>query len=366
MMGYRRLTVIGERVGHLAAEIDCFLKKRNLGELKVRRYFVAIPIDRVANSHLLFYWAQHLPVISHPRLARLLIAMSSFVLMREDISHYVLRLNETQEIYRVNAEWNRRPPILKLTEEDRMWSQKRFVDLGLKDGAWFVCAHVRSLGFSPNDDKAHAYRNGHIEFMVPAINEIAKRGGWTVRMGDPSMPPLPPCENAIDYAHHSLRSARMDVALAASCRFFLGNSSGISFISTAFGVPCALANMIPCSVLGVLPADLSIPKLLWDERQGRYLTFAEIMGSPVSNYRYTDLYEQSGIRVDENSPEDLVDLVSEMLDRLDGVNERTEQDRVLQEHFRSLLRPGHYSYGSVANVATAFLKRYKQLLVPEA
>ena len=362
LAGYRRLTVIGERVGHLAAEVDCFLKKRDLGEIRARRYFLAIPVDRVANSHLLCYWSQHLPVVSHPWLARLLVAMSGFILMREDVGQYVLRLNKTQEIYRVNATWNGRPPILRLTQEDKEWGRKRLRDIGLPEQAWFVCIHVRSSGFSPHDDAAHAYRNAHIEAMLAAIREIAKHGGWSVRMGDPSMPPLPPCENVVDYAHHSLRSARLDVVLAASCRFFFGNSSGVAFIATVFGVPSALANMIPCSVLGVLPVDISIPKLLWDKKEARYLTFGEIMASPTANYRYTELYERAGIGVEENSAEDLASLVLEMLAHVEGRHKDEVYDRELQRRFKALLRVGHYSYGSVASVASGFLRRHEALI----
>src|SRR5262245_55149119 len=36
LAGYRRLDVIAERIGHLAAEVDCFLKARALGELPER------------------------------------------------------------------------------------------------------------------------------------------------------------------------------------------------------------------------------------------------------------------------------------------------------------------------------------------
>lgn len=362
LAGWRRLAVIGERIGHLAAEVDCFLKLKALGEIRQdRRYFLAVPLDRAANAHLLAYWREKLPVVSHPLLARLLETMSRWVFMREDISRYILSMDHSADIFRVNAAWGGRPPVLRITDEDREWGRTKLRELKVPDDAWFVCIHVREPGFSPTDESAHAHRNGSIEAVIPAIREIVRRGGWCIRMGDPSMRPMPDCENVIDYAHHALRSPRMDVVLCAQCRFFLGNTSGLAFVSAAFGVPSALANMIPFSALGLLSDDICIPKLLWSEREHRYLDSDEIMNSEIANFRYARLYESAGVRVDENTPEDIAALVAEMLDRLEGRFSESAEDRRLRQRFNALLRPGHYSYGSASGLATSFLRNHRML-----
>lgn len=364
LAGYRRLNVLCGRIGHLAAEVDTFLKERELGAFPShRRYFLAIPADQVANRHMLGYWGQHLPVISHPLLARFVHAMSRWLFMRQNFDRYLMRLNETAEIFGVNARWAGRPPILSLSESDKEWGKQQFRELGIPAGAWFVCIHVREPGYSPGDEAVHAHRNGSIQAILPAMQEIARRGGWCVRVGDPTMSPLPGCENAIDYAHHPLRSARLDVVLCASCRFFLGNTSGLTFVSAAFGVPSALANMVPTSAMGLLPEDLSIPKLLWSLREGRYLGWEEIMNSPISNFRYAGLFADAGIRVDENTPEDIADLVLEMLDRLAGTFLAREDDRRRVAAFKALMKPGHYSYGTPAQVAATFLRKHDDVLL---
>src|SRR3972149_6825178 len=43
LAGYRRLPILTERIGHLAAEVDCFLKQRALGELPPRKDFLTGP-----------------------------------------------------------------------------------------------------------------------------------------------------------------------------------------------------------------------------------------------------------------------------------------------------------------------------------
>lgn len=174
------------------------------------------------------------------------------------------------------------------------------------------------------------------------------------------MPGLP---RVIDYAHLPVRSERMDVFLCAKARFFLGNSSGISFVCAVFGVPVAFANMIPMSTLGMRPVDISIPKLLRRRGEQQPMRFAEVLGSSLGNYRFARLYDEAGIEVIENSPDDILDLVREMLDRLDGTYRESDKDGELQERFMRLLEPRHYGFGAASRVGATFLRKYRHLLM---
>lgn len=364
VLGYRRITVITGRIGHLAAEVDCFLKARALGELPQRKWFLLAPPRQVANIHLMLYWRAHVPVVTDRFACVLLGAMSRWLLMRYDVSHYVLKLNATQDIYRLNALWGRQQSLLALTGSDITWSESVLSELGLPEGAWFVCVHVREPGFSPADEAAHAHRNGDPHAVLPAVAEVVRRGGWCIRMGDPSMSRLPGVPGLIDYAHHPLRAPRLDIVLCARARFFLGNSSGLALVSSVFGVPSVLVNMIPLSALAPLPVDLSIPKLLRADREARLLRFDEILRSPVGDFRYAKRFSDAGFTPVENDAEDILAIVCEMLDRIAGRFEETPDDKVLQQRFMDLLRPGHYSYGAASRVGAAFLRKYRHLLGP--
>jgi hypothetical protein len=69
--------------------------------------------------------------------------------------------------------------------------------------------------------------------------------------------------------------------------------------------------------------------------------------------------------VDENTPDDIRDLVLEMLERTAGTVVYTEKDEALQRRFKQMMRPSHYSYGSVARVGRDFLRKYRRLLDDE-
>ncbi len=362
LAGYRHVRVFAERIGHLALEPDCLLKEQALGHIPERKWVVLAPRGRVANEHLLAYWEPHLRVVRNRAACFLIASQSRWGLMRYAIDHYALAIGEAQAAYRICAAWGDRPPLLRLSREDEAWGGEMRARLGVPADAWFVCVHVREAGFSPVDEELQSHRNGHIENVFAAMGEIVTRGGWVIRIGDPTMQALPPMDGVIDYAHSPLKSARLDVILCAQARFILGNTSGIALVGTVFGVPCASANLIPVSTLWFGRRDISIPKLLWSRRLGRYLRIDEILGTPIANFHYASLYAEEEVEPVENSAQDILDLTKEMLDCLGGLSAGLAGDAELQDYFRSLFKPSHYGFGSAGRVAASFLRRHGELL----
>lgn len=311
--GYRRVTVFTDRIGHLALEPDCLLKEQAMGHIPKRKWIILAPPNRVANEHLLSYWEPYFIIVRQPSLCYIINSMSKWLLMRHDISHYVLAVGRTQTAYRIYAEWGDRPSILKLSEEDEQWANEKLKEMGLPGNAWFVCVHVREGGFSPIDEELHSHRNGNIENTIPAMQEITSQGGWVIRIGDQTMTPLTPMPQVIDYAHHPIKSARMDVILCAKAKFILGNTSGISIVGTIFGIPCALANIVPVTAIGFGIYDINIPKIIWSNKLLRYLTFDEILNSNTAYFNYAYLYTNNNITPNENTPEDITLLTKDMM-----------------------------------------------------
>jgi putative glycosyltransferase (TIGR04372 family) len=354
-----------DRIGHLVGEIDCVLKEDRLKPRRAGRAILLAPRDRVANRHVLKYWSKYLTVIDSPMLCRMLepVVELGFARYRDDMSQYFTAIEETAKYNEIFSAWGERAPLLELAAEDVERGEAALRQMGLAEDTRFVCFHSRDAGYSPEDEHWHSYRNASIESYLPAMTALHEHGLYGMRMGDPTMLAMPATEGQIDYARSPLRSDWLDVFLCARCEFFLGSSSGLYLISTAFGRPSALANLAPMSsALGGGPRELGIPKLLWHETEGRLLSFPEIFSSPVANYRFADQYAAAGIRAPENDPQDIKALALEMLDRTRGVAEYDADDKVRQAKFRALFRPGHYGYGSAASVGRDFLRRYSHLL----
>ena len=262
LLGFRRVTIFTDRIGHLAAEFDCFKKMELLGMLPKRRWFFLAPKKRVANFHLLSYWQEHFQIFVNPALCAFLKVLSLRYLMVYCIDDFILTNAGAAKYYQINSIWGDRKPTLFLSDSDGVYLGELLHELGIPKNAWYVCFHNREAGYSPIDEVIHSHRNTAIEDMALAMQYVIQRGGWCIRMGDPSMSRGPVIKGVVDYAHSPLRSPRGDVVLAAGANYFVGNSSGIWILSSIFGVPCALANMIPVSTFGYSPLDLSIPKLL--------------------------------------------------------------------------------------------------------
>jgi putative glycosyltransferase (TIGR04372 family) len=363
LAGYRHVTIFTDRIGHLALEPDCLLKEQALGHIPNRKWIMLAPPGRVANEHLLTYWAPHFLIVRSQAVCFLIACMSRWGLLRYDISHYARVQGRAQESFRIYSTWADRSPMLILNADDCIWRKSALQWLGLPEGAWFVCVHAREGGYSPTDEVLHAHRNSDIENLIPAMKYIVASGGWVVRVGDSSMKPLPTMSNVIDYAHHPLKSPRLDVILGASCKFILGSTSGVCFISTLFGISAAIANMVPPADLWYGPRDLTIPKRIWSETRQRLLSLEESIHYPQGCFRYSSQYQEAGLQLIENSPEDIGELVKEMINRLSGKEFDLPDDVLTRSMYKTSLDERYTSFYSCSRLGVGFFRKHSQPIV---
>jgi len=197
--------------------------------------------------------------------------------------------------------------------------------MGLPLDAWFVCLHVREGGYSGDWNNI---RNADITCYLGAIKEITQRGGWVVRMGDPSMTKLPALERVIDYAHSPSRGALMDVYLMKECSFYVGTSSGITDTAFLLGKPVVLTNMT--SWINLLPqkyGDLIIFKHIYSRSESRFISLQEwlLRASMIT----PDHWSSPDWQLVENSEDEITSVVREKLD-LPGKRDPTD----LQHEFK--------------------------------
>jgi putative glycosyltransferase (TIGR04372 family) len=352
-------------IGHLAINIDIYIKMGILGWRPQYHTILLAPPEQVINPCLLNYWRRYLHIITDPLVIdRLLPLAKTMRCLEYTLFHVKITKGQMVDVgYAFSAaqkQWETEgnPPLLMLSPSDYERGWNCLQDLGVPKNAWFVCLHVREDGFRAEGLITH--RSADIDTYSAAIESIVARGGWVIRMGDCTMKPLPPMSQVIDYAHTKAKSDWMDVFLGTSCRFFLGTNSGLNCIPCIFGTPCALTNMWPISARSVQSQDLFIPKLAWSEVENRYLTFEEALAPRFFFNLNSKLLYSWGIKVVDNTPEEINDLVLEMLDRLEGKFQYTEEDEVLQQQFNSLPTPyGMSAFNS--RMGRSFLQKYYNL-----
>jgi len=347
-------------IGHLCVEPDYYIKEEILGIRPKYKSIVLASRGTVVNKHLLNYWKQYdVKVIESPALCFFLEPLSRNRFSGYNVHKYTFSYRPA--FADIQRKYQGRPPLLKLTEFDIKRGWNLLESIGIPKNVWFVCVHCREDGYLGDVDQSN--RSCDINNYLPAMEAVIRKGGWIIRMGDPKMKTIPRMEHVIDYAHLKIKSDWMDIFLPASCRFFLGSNSGLCHVADVFGVPGAIANYAPMSTsLSCGANDIGIPKLVWSIDKKCYLTFREVFDSPISNYRLDSSFSKAGVRLIENSSEDIIGLVMEMLDRMEDKALYSEEDEILQRRFKSLLNPSHYSYGAISRIGRDFLRKYEYLL----
>jgi putative glycosyltransferase (TIGR04372 family) len=362
-LGIRFLREFHIAIGHTAL-LDTYVKMDVLGQRSAARPILLVHREP-ANPCYLDYWRRYLPnIVTDPAALKLLSPLATYLedhigaVMdssgKQVMSHDYVGVEQWAAI---QAQWEAQclSPLLSLTDSDNERGRQRLQTLGVPAGSWFVSLHVRG-----GREKSRGARDADIATYRMGIESIAMRGGWVINMGDPSTLPLPHMPHVIDYAHSKTRSDWMDVFLWARCRFFIGIQSGPHVVPPTFGVPCVLTNW---SSLGIHPwfgQDLYILKLHWSESEARHLNFEEVLSSDLGRTESIDYLASRGIRLVDNTPEEINDVVVEMLDRLEGKPNYSEEDEHLQERFDRICISN--SYKANARVGRDFLRKWAHLL----
>ncbi len=354
------------RIGEMAVQLELFAKMGLLGWRPPMIGVLLAPERQIVNACFLDYFRPYIQVISDPAL------ISTYVRLRDEGLTYdpvlVMLPNgkampDDRAMVAVNRCWEDqgRPPLLSLDLQHAARGRECLVRLGVPADAWFACLHVRTPGFLDEAPDSHRrFRNADIESYLPAVERIVARGGWVVRIGDPSMPPLPPLKHVVDYVHSPHKSDWMDIFLIAAARFFLGTTSGPWTVAHVFGTPVAMTNQVPFSERPFSGRDLYIPKPYRDRQTGNLLPFDAAMGPPFRHQFLADIYDRHGIDLLDNSAEEIVALVDEMLDRLDGRLADNTEDAALRARFDALATSEEYGFR--ARIGRAFLRKYRELV----
>ncbi|HXD89386.1 MAG TPA: TIGR04372 family glycosyltransferase [Urbifossiella sp.] len=353
-------------IGHIAL-LEYWVKAKQLRWIDCARIVLLAPPKRTANEAYLRYFRPHMHIVQSDPVSA-------------GIGHFAMSLGRRlaclmplsdgttpylpEAIGTIQEEWERqgRKPLFRLSQADREFGEEQLRAMGVPDGAWYVCFHVRSSGFYSEGAILHqAHRNASIRSYLPAMREVIRRGGWVIRLGDPSMEPLPGMPGAIDYARSKFKSQRMDVFLCATARFFVGVTSGLSHVPNSFGVPCALTNWVSNTLPVYSKNDRFLPKLLLRKRDRKVLTFDEWLSRPVRECSYSgEGLIRDGYTAIDNTPEEIGELVAEVLDASEGNREESAAERTRADRFAELAaRHGVRGY---ARLGTGFLARHAQLL----
>ncbi len=319
--------------------------------------------EKIANSYLKKMWGRLLHVSS---LTKTFISASKLLpghkrhgieLPHEHDYRALLATTERTHIY--------------FTDEEKEKGKQFLVQRGVSTNQKFVCFASRDSVYlntvqPQNNWDYHNYRDFNIHDCLPAAEELTKRGYTLFRMGAIVQETLKTDNpRIIDYATQ-FRNEFLDIFLLGSCRFYLGSLSGINSVSMIFRRPKAVVNAVPMETVHTwMPNDLFIPKKIWHHREGRFLTFEEMLDSNIGGFHRGDQYAQHDLEVVNNTAEEIMSLAVEMDERLNGIWQTAEGDEALQEQFREIFRRKTCHRKILARIGRNFLRQNRWLLEGE-
>jgi putative glycosyltransferase (TIGR04372 family) len=207
------------------------------------------------------------------------------------------------------VEMRKRIPVY-LSESKKALGKLECKRMGLPDDAWFVCLHVRESGWHKD---TMVERNANVMNYTGAIREVTDRGGWVIRLGDPTMKKLPPLDKVIDYPFTASKSYAMDLYLLSECRAYIGMQSGIFSIALLFQRPMIITNMASWLYpYPQNPGDIGVLKHVYCKSKKRFLSAREWMAEPLHATSFRELSDDYVLF--ENEPEELEAAVREFFD----------------------------------------------------
>lgn len=325
-----------DRIGHFAANTELYLcekeERGNRPRVVDLFYFPRKP----CNQQLARMWKRELIILPWFFLRPMDLIIRSF----DFLSCFYADEAKGHDID-VNDLYSKYPPHLHFTPEEHVHGESILRDMGVPEGSPFVCIIVRDAAYlnyiyKGSDNTAYDdYRNCDVQNYILAAEELAERGYFVFRMGAKVNSPMNSSHpKVIDYAANGMRSDFMDIYLGSKCAFCITNGTGFDAIPNVFRLPIVHVNAVPfglCHTWGKFP--IVITKHHIDISNDRELTLSEICERGAHHFQYSSEYESNGISVIENSPEEILDVVIEMDDRLKGTWKELPEDNKLQQQF---------------------------------
>ena len=340
------------RIGHFAIETELYCCMRDVGiNIPSQRYIDFFYLSRkyVCNRQLEKMWRRTLIIL--PRwllipLSRVNHFFSFFIPSgKKHEVGYEIGYTTTSHRDAHNLLEKRFGPHLNFTDDEEIKGKKILTEWGIPKDAKFVCLIVRDSSYLDRQKKYnlrdwsyHNYRDADIDNYVLAAEELARRGYYIFRMGAKVLKPLKSSNpKIIDYAVSGARSEFMDIYLGAKCNFCIETGLGFGQIPQIFGKPIVYTNY---AYIGTIIAgnkkSLILLKHHVHKKNKKRLTISEIFSSNVAFFIVGEEFEQNDVALEENSPEEIRDIVIEMDERLNENWKETREDLLLQKKFWSI------------------------------
>ena len=250
----------------------------------------------------------------------------------------------------------------KFSDEEKHHGETKLIDMGLTSKHKYICFHARDKAYknkinTERDWSYHDYRDANIQNYLPMANILSHKGFHMIRMGSIVAEKLKTNNpKIIDYPY-KYHSEFMDFYLAANCQIFITGLSGACLLAILFRKPIIFINSVQIQTISSSTKyDLFIPKKMWLKQESRFLTLKEMYSDKIVSFDSSESFKKEGIELVENTAEEIIDVVLEMENRLNGNWETTEEEIELQKRYQNSFANCIYKNNKHIQIGTKFIK----------
>lgn len=343
----RLIQLFSTRVGHYSFNTEAILCGLDLNldnDKKYKTFFYTLPGALICNTQLHTMWKRVITIVPLSTIA----LEVDRLLKRYGSKKY--RHDPIKRTFEPGCDGRDRWSLLKrvnqchlsFTPDEHRKAQLLLEKLGIPRKKPFVCLLVRDPqylnSYIPSGNWSyHDYRDADVNSYQLAAQYLADQGYYVIRMGKIVKDPFY-CNHSkiIDYALSSLRSDFLDMYLSAHCYFFISTCTGLDSVARTFRKPLLVTNLGLPDFDIWHPWDLFIPKKIQDVNTGSLLTFAEMNDLYQAMSHKSAIMNQltdKGLQFVDNTSDEIKAVTQEMLGRLDGSWQYTQEDERLQHTF---------------------------------
>jgi putative glycosyltransferase (TIGR04372 family) len=236
--------------------------------------------------------------------------------------------------------WVSAAPSVSLTDDEEMEGQKFLAEHGLEKNK-YLCYTVRTESYYLARMaegvilKPQTHRNPSEQTYLEVAKMLSSGGMPILRMGKDLSSKLEKTmhPNVVDYAS-DFRSDFLDVFLMKYCKYAFVGNTGIVWLRWLFNLPNVHGESYEISRTQ-LKGDLFLLQKVYLEREDRFATFKEMLLMP--GYSEEKHQKRLGVRLVNNTVDEIKAVCDEMNARIDGTWVTTEEDEELQRRYQELI-----------------------------
>jgi len=314
--------LVSSRIGHLAANTELYLCEKDSNINVPNKPYIDIFYLRYkpyCNKFLIDKWDEILHIypkwLIHP-----IYIINRFIPYGEK---HTIGSNSQHDRDIHNLLDNTKQHLF-LSKDENQIGLDILKEMGIPVNSRIVCLLVRDSAYLSSKIPScnwnyHNYRDNNVENYLLAAEYLVEQGFFVFRMGRVVNKPFFSNKTGIiDYANSKYASDFMDIYLGSICTFCISTGAGWDAVPAwIFRKPTIFTNLVP---FGYLPTFsnkfLLTTKRHYSKILKRELTVSEIFNFGLHNCMSKSSYQDNEIDLVENTPEELKNVVIEMIENI--------------------------------------------------